>query len=121
MFVKDYKKRDRKKIRVRKHISGTAERPRLTVFRSLNQIYCQLIDDQSNKTLLSASTLSKEIKDELQKTKGKVEKGKLVGKLLADKAAEKGIKTVVFDRSGYRYHGRIKAVAEGAREGGLKF
>ena len=121
MFAKDYTKRARKKVRVRKNISGTAERPRFTVFRSLNQIYCQLIDDQANKTLASASTLSKEIKDELAKTKGKVEKGKLVGKLLAEKASEKGIKTVVFDRSGYRYHGRIKAVADGAREAGLKF
>ena len=70
MFVKDYKKRAQKKIRVRKQISGTAERPRLTVFRSLNQIYCQLIDDQSNTTLASASSLSKEIKDDLLKTKG---------------------------------------------------
>ena len=78
MFVKDYKKRAQKKIRVRKQISGTAERPRLTVFRSLNQIYCQLIDDQSNTTLASASSLSKEIKDDLLKTKGKVERGKLV-------------------------------------------
>lgn len=121
MFAKDYTKRASKKVRVRKNISGTAETPRLAVYRSLNQIYCQLIDDQANVTLASASSLSKEIKDDLQKAKNKVEKGKLVGKLLADKAVEKGIKSVVFDRSGYRYHGRIKAVADGAREGGLKF
>jgi len=121
MFVKDYTKRARKKVTIRKTISGTAQKPRLTVFRSLTNVYVQLIDDQNSVTLASASSLSKEIKDEIQNVKSKAEKGKKVGELLAKKAIEKGISTVVFDRSGYRYHGRIKAVAEGAREGGLKF
>ncbi|MFA3782847.1 50S ribosomal protein L18 [Melioribacteraceae bacterium 4301-Me] len=121
MFIKDNKIRERKKIRVRKKVFGTAERPRLSVFRSLNNIYAQLIDDTKGITLAAASSLSKEISGEIKTIKGKVQKGKLVGKLLAQKAAEKGIKTVVFDRSGYAYHGRVKAVAEGAREGGLQF
>ncbi|OGU60242.1 MAG: 50S ribosomal protein L18 [Ignavibacteria bacterium RBG_13_36_8] len=121
MFIKDYKRRIRKRIRVRKYISGTAERPRLSIFRSLTQIYAQLIDDNNGNTLVSASSLSKEISEDLKKAKSKIERGKVVGTLLAKKAVEKGIKTVVFDRSGYRYHGRIKAVADGAREGGLKF
>lgn len=121
MFLKDYTKRARKKVRVRKHISGTAERPRLSVFRSLNHVYAQLIDDESNATILSASTISKEIKEELNNAKSKTEQGNRVGEFLAKKAIEKGITSVVFDRSGYKYHGRIKAVAEGARKGGLKF
>ena len=121
MFLKDYTKRSRKKVRVRKHISGTAERPRLSVFRSLSNVYAQLIDDENSTTLLSASTISKEIKEDLKNAKNKTEQGKKIGEFLAKKAIEKGITTVVFDRSGYRYHGRIKAVAEGAREGGLKF
>jgi len=121
MFVKDYTKRARKKVRVRKLISGTSEKPRLTVFRSLANVYVQLIDDQNGVTLASASTLSKEIQDELKNAKSKTDKGKKVGEFLAKKAIEKGVTTVVFDRSGYRYHGRIKAIADGAREGGLKF
>lgn len=102
-------------------MKGTAERPRISVFRSLNQVYAQLIDDSSGKTILSASSLSKDIQDEIKNTKGKIEKSKIVGKLLAQKALEKGISVVIFDRSGYRYHGRIQAIADGAREGGLKF
>ncbi len=114
-------KRLKKKIRVRKKISGTAERPRVCVYRSLTQIYTQIIDDNNRTTLVAASSLSKEIEKEIKAAKSKIEKSKVVGKFLAEKAAEKGINSVVFDRSGYRYHGRIQAVAEGAREGGLKF
>jgi len=121
MFVKDKERRNRKRVRVRRKISGSSERPRLTVFRSLNHTYAQIVDDSVGKTLVAASTKSKEVSDELSSTKGKVSKSKLVGKLLAKIALEKGISSVVFDRSGYAFHGRVKAVAEGAREGGLKF
>lgn len=113
--------RSKNQIKFRKKMKGTTERPRISVFRSLNQVYAQLIDDISGKTILSASSLSKDIQDEIKNTKGKIEKSKIVGKLLAKKAIEKGISTVIFDRSGYRYHGRIQAIADGAREGGLKF
>jgi large subunit ribosomal protein L18 len=121
MFLKDNKKRIRKKIRVRKKISGTDARPRISVFRSLNNVYAQIIDDIKGVTLVEASTLSKELAEELKNAKGKISKSKLVGKLLAKKAIEKGITSVVFDRSGYNYHGRVQAIADGAREGGLKF
>jgi large subunit ribosomal protein L18 len=109
----------RKKIRnrIRGKISGTAERPRLSVYRSNKDIYVQLIDDTKGITLVAASTRDKDF----QRSGTKVEQSKTVGVHAAKKAAEKGISTVVFDRSGYLYHGRIKAVAEGAREGGLKF
>lgn len=113
--------RSRAKIKIRKKISGTSERPRLTIFRSLNNIYAQVIDDSTGNTLASVSTLSKELEKEFKSAKGKVNKGKLVGKLIAAKSIEKNISNVVFDRNGYRYHGRVQAVAEGAREGGLKF
>jgi large subunit ribosomal protein L18 len=113
--------RQRAKTRIRKVISGTAERPRMTVFRSLSQVYVQLIDDASGNTLVAASSLSKELADTLKDTKGKISKSKLVGQLIAKKAQEKNIKNVVFDRNGYQYHGRIKAIADGAREGGLVF
>ena len=110
----------RQKIRyaVRKKVSGTSEKPRLSVFRSNSDIYVQLIDDASGKTIASASSKDKEIK--AQKIK-KVEVSSLVGKAIARKATELGIKTCVFDRGGYLYHGRVKAIAEGAREGGLSF
>lgn len=121
MFLKDNKKRIRKKVRVRSKISGTPERPRLSVFRSLNHIYAQLIDDTKGTTLVDASTKSKELAEELKTSKGKTSKSKLVGKLVAKRAVEKGITSVVFDRNGFTFHGRIKAVADGAREGGLKF
>lgn len=121
MFLKDNQRRNRKRVRVRRKISGSTERPRLTVFRSLNNIYAQIIDDSTGKTLVAASTKSKEVADELKNSKGKVSKSKLAGKLLAKIAIDKGINSVVFDRSGYTFHGRVKAVAEGAREGGLKF
>ena len=103
--------------RVRSKISGTAERPRLNVFRSNTNIYAQLIDDVNGVTLASASSLDKEITG----NGGNKEAAKEVGKLVAQRAAEKGITDVVFDRGGYVYHGRVKELAEGAREGGLKF
>ena len=106
--------------RLRKNINGTAERPRLNVFRSLNNIYAQVIDDQNGVTLVSASSLDKELKDQ-NVTGGNAEGAKLVGALVAKRAVEKGITTVVFDRGGYIYHGRVAALAEAAREAGLKF
>lgn len=121
MFNKNSATRIRTKTRIRKKIFGTPEMPRLTVYRSLNHIYVQLVDDINQTTLISVSTLSKEIKDELKNSNSKVEKGKLIGKFLAQKSIEKNISKVVFDRNGYKYHGRIKAVADGAREGGLQF
>ena len=107
----------RRHQRVRKNISGTAEKPRLNVFRSLNHIYAQIIDDTKGMTLVSASSMDKDF----QGKGGNVEAAKIVGKMVAQKALEKGIKTVVFDRGGYIYHGRVAALAEGAREGGLEF
>jgi large subunit ribosomal protein L18 len=106
--------------RIRKNIVGTAERPRLNVFRSLANIYAQVIDDEKGVTLVSASTLDKEIKGQTTAC-GNAEAAKLVGKLVAERALEKGITTVIFDRGGYVYHGRIAALAAGAREAGLKF
>lgn len=107
----------RRHERVRKNISGTAEKPRLNVFRSLNHIYAQIIDDTKGITLVSASSLDKSFDG----YGGNVEAAKKVGKMVAEKALEKGIKTVVFDRGGYIYHGRVAALAEGAREAGLEF
>jgi large subunit ribosomal protein L18 len=103
--------------RVRKNISGTAERPRLNVYRSLNNIYAQIIDDVKGVTLVAASSLDKGFEG----YGGNVEAAKAVGKAVAEKALAAGIKTVVFDRGGYIYHGRVAALAEGAREGGLEF
>jgi large subunit ribosomal protein L18 len=111
-------RRKRIKMRIRKVLQGTPERPRLTVFRSSKEVYVQLIDDLSGKTLMGASSKSKGITEQ----KGtKTEKAVLVGKRIAELAAEQNITTVVFDRNGYLYHGRVKALAEAAREGGLKF
>lgn len=115
------KRRLRIKKTIRKRVFGSTERPRFSVYRSLNDIYGQIIDDVTGKTLISLSTSSKEVKQEIAAAKTKVEKSSLVGKLLAKKAVEKNISTVVFDRNGYLYHGRVKAFADGAREGGLKF
>src|SRR6266540_3053076 len=112
--------RVRRHVRVRKNLAGTAERPRLNVFRSLSAIYGQVIDDQAGRTLLSASTVDPELREKLKGLK-KSEQAKLVGQALAERAKNKGIQAVVFDRGGYRYIGRIKALADGAREGGLKF
>jgi large subunit ribosomal protein L18 len=122
MIKKDTtKRRLRIKQTIRKRVFGSTERPRFSVYRSLNDIYGQIIDDVTGKTLVSLSTNSKEIRAEVAAVKTKVEKSTLVGKLLAKKAVEKNISTVVFDRNGYLYHGRVKAFADGAREGGLKF
>jgi large subunit ribosomal protein L18 len=112
--------RVRRHARVRKHISGTPERPRLDVFRSLTDIYAQIIDDNAGQTLVSASTIDKELRAKMEGLT-KVEQAKLVGKAVAERASIKGIETVVFDRGGYRYMGRVKALADGAREGGLIF
>ncbi|MFC6646790.1 50S ribosomal protein L18 [Granulicella cerasi] len=111
--------RQRVHTRIRSKISGTAERPRLNVYRSLNHIYTQLIDDASGVTIASASTVAK--KGESQSVGGNVEAAKAVGKLIAERAQAAGVKKVVFDRGGYLYHGRIKALADAAREAGLEF
>jgi large subunit ribosomal protein L18 len=112
--------RFRRHRRVRKYISGTPERPRLNVFRSLNGIYAQVIDDLSGHTLVSASTIDRDLRSKM-KGLTKTEQAKEVGLALAERAKQQGIETIVFDRGGYRYIGRIKALAEGAREGGLQF
>ena len=112
--------RQRRHSRVRKHISGTPERPRLNVFRSLTAIYAQVIDDEAGNTLVSASTNDRELSTDLD-GKTKTEQAHLVGKTLAERATAKGINKVVFDRGGYRYIGLVKALANGAREGGLEF
>jgi len=112
--------RKKKHRRLRFRLTGTSERPRLNVFRSNSQIYAQIIDDTAGKTMVSASTLEKDIQEEI-KGLNKKEAAKVVGKLIAKRAAEMGIKQVVFDRGGYIYHGRVAALAEGAREGGLEF
>ncbi|MBE7070268.1 MAG: 50S ribosomal protein L18 [Ruminococcaceae bacterium] len=112
--------RKRKHVRVRKKISGTGECPRLCVFRSNAHIYAQIIDDEAQTTLASASTLDKEIKGSVS-VGSNIEAAKAVGKLIAERAAAKDIKVVVFDRSGYLYHGRVQALAEAAREAGLEF
>lgn len=112
--------RARRHKRVRATIAGTAARPRLNVFRSLVHIYAQLIDDATGTTLVSASSVDAELRAQMD-GKHKAEQAKLVGQAVAARAQAQGLKTVVFDRGGYRYHGRVKAVAEGAREGGLEF
>lgn len=110
----------RKHVRVRKKIAGTTERPRMNVFRSLSNIYVQIIDDTTGNTLVSASTLDAALKGKVAYG-GNKEAAKEVGKLIAEKAIEKGIKQVVFDRGGYIYHGRVKELADAAREAGLDF
>lgn len=112
--------RQRRHTRVRKYVSGTSERPRLNVFRSLTGIYAQVIDDEAGITLVSASTIDRALSDEME-GKTKTEQAHLVGKTLAERASAKGIDQVIFDRGGYRYIGRVKALADGAREGGLEF
>jgi large subunit ribosomal protein L18 len=105
---------------VRKNVQGTQQRPRLSVFRSLSEIYAQIIDDNAGQTIVSASTIDQELR---AKTVGlkKSEQAKIVGKTLAERAKNKGVQTVVFDRGGFKYSGRVKALADGAREGGLEF
>jgi len=112
--------RDRRHARVRKNLKGTAECPRLNVFRSSSQIYAQVIDDIAGQTLVSASTIDNELRTKMEGKK-RLEQAHLVGKVLAERAKAKGIETVAFDRGGYKYIGRVKALADGAREGGLKF
>lgn len=120
MFRRVNKKeiRERIHIRIRKKLKGTTERPRLTVFRSVAHIYAQVIDDIKGVTVASASTTEK---DAGLKTGGNVEAAKAIGKRVAERAKEQGIKAVVFDRGGYQYHGRVKALADAAREAGLEF
>lgn len=118
MALTTLERRNRIRHRIRKHVFGTPDSLRMSVYRSNTQIYVQIINDLDGKTLASASSLNKEIAT--QKV-NKTEQAKLVGKLIAKKAVESGISAVVFDRGGYLYHGRIKALAEAAREGGLKF
>jgi large subunit ribosomal protein L18 len=111
--------RQKRHRRIRRFLSGTTQRPRLAVFRSLEHIYCQVIDDTAGHTLAAASDLEAALKN--GETGTKSDRAKQVGQLLAERAKEKGITTVVFDRGGFLYHGRIKALADGAREGGLTF
>jgi len=113
--------RARRKLRIRKRVNGTADCPRLAVFRSLKHVQAQIIDDTSGRALLGVSSSAKNLQDHLGDAKGKCAQSREIGKLLAAKAKEAGISRVVFDRGGYIYHGRIKALAEGAREGGLEF
>ncbi len=112
--------RKRRHTRVRYKIQGTAERPRLNVYRSLEHIYAQLIDDVAGHTLVSLSTVSRDLRNDLDSL-SKIEQAKTIGKTIAERAREQGIEQVVFDRGGYPYHGRVKALAEGSREGGLVF
>ncbi len=118
MLSKKSVRRQKIRYRIRKKVNGTAECPRLAVYRSNNEIYAQLVDDVAGHTLCSASSRDKQGRT---LTGNKVEKSKQVGKMIAERAAEKGIQNVTFDRGGNLYHGRVKAVADGAREGGLKF
>jgi len=112
--------RIRRHRRIRAELKGSAEQPRLCIFRSLNHIYAQVIDDEARATLVSASTIVEDLKPKTE-GKNKIDQAKLVGSLVAKHALGKGIKQVVFDRGGYRYHGRVKALAEAARQAGLKF
>jgi len=112
--------RKRRQMRVRKHVFGVSERPRLAVFRSLTDIYVQVIDDNAGKTLVSASSIDKELRSKM-KGKSKTEQAEMIGEAIAERALSHGIKSVVFDRGGNRYIGRGKALAEGARKGGLQF
>ena len=112
--------REKIKYRIRRKVAGNREKPRLVVFRSSKNMYAQLIDDNAHKTICTVSTLTKEVKDELKDKTTKINVSKIVGKVIAKKAAENNIKKAVFDRNGYLYHGRVKAVADGAREGGLE-
>ncbi len=111
----------RRHLRIRKKVTGTTERPRLAVSRSHKHIQAQLVDDTTGRSILGLSSNSKDVREKVANVTGKCERGREVGKLLAAKAMEAGITQVVFDRGGYLYHGRVRALAEGAREGGLKF
>jgi large subunit ribosomal protein L18 len=123
MSKKDLKfeRRIRRKKHIKKHIKGTSEKPRLTVTRSINEIYAQIIDDIDGKTIIAASSIDKEIRAQIKSEAKKIDKSKLVGQFIAKRALSKDIKNVSFDRNGYLYHGRVKALADAAREAGLKF
>jgi large subunit ribosomal protein L18 len=116
-------RRQRIKFRLRKRTSGSTERPRLTVFRSVSHMYVQVVDDMSGKTIASASTVEPSLKGSLKKDAkgGNIAGAKVIGKTIAERLLEKGVKQVVFDRNGFLYHGRVKAVADAAREAGLEF
>jgi large subunit ribosomal protein L18 len=120
-IVSRSKSREKRKRRVRNKVTGTSERPRLSVFRSAKNIYAQIIDDTSFSTLVQISSISKDVRDTVKGKGGNREGASMIGKLIAQKALEKGIKKVVFDRNGFLYHGRVKSLAEAAREGGLEF
>ena len=116
-------RRQRIKYRIRRRVNGTVERPRLTIFRSVSHMYVQVVDDASGKTIASASTVEPSVKGTLPKkaSGGNVEGAKAIGKTIAERLIEKGVKRVVFDRNGFLYHGRVRAVAEAARSAGLEF
>lgn len=118
------KSRQTRLARIKKHIKksvrGTSDRPRLTVYRSLRHLYAQVVDDSSRKTITSVSTMSKDVREQVTGMKNKMEIAKLIGQTVAKKALEQNVREVVFDRSGYLYHGVVKALADGAREAGLK-
>ncbi len=114
------KARERRRAHVRKRVVGTPERPRLNVFRSLNHIYAQVIDDSRGHTIAAASTIDKEVREQIVGM-NKTEQAQVVGRVVAERALAKGVKKVVFDRAGYKYHGRVKALAEAARKAGLEF
>lgn len=114
-------RRARRKAGIRRRVAGTPNRPRLTIYRSLKHVYAQIVDDTQGKTIVSTSSNSKDLREQAKAAKSEMEVCKLVGVAAAKKALEKNIKEVLFDRNGYLYHGRVKAVADGAREGGLKF
>lgn len=115
------KSREKRKKRVRRKVIGTSEKPRLSVFRSAKNIYAQIIDDSNFSTLVQVSSVSKDVRDEIKGKGGNREGASMIGKFIAQRAQEKGIKKVVFDRNGFLYHGRIQTLAEAAREGGLEF
>ncbi len=120
MFVRREQLRQARHDRVRKRVVGTGERPRLAVFRSLANVYAQVINDETGETIVSASTIDKELKSTVR-SGGNIEAAKAVGALVAKRAVDKGVKQVVFDRGGFQYHGRVKALADAAREAGLEF
>jgi len=113
--------RIKRKKRIRKKITGTAEKPRLCVFRSSKHIYAQVVDDSTGKTIAAAGSVEKEIQALLTDTKGKIARAELIGKTIGERAVAKGVKKVVFDRCGFKYHGRIKSLSDGARKAGLSF
>jgi large subunit ribosomal protein L18 len=115
------KQRERRHLRLRKRVEGTTDRPRLAVYRSLTQIYASIVDDTTGKTLAAVSSLTKDLKPKVKSAKSKIERSKLVGMAIAERAKAAGVTKVRFDRAGYLYHGRVKALADGAREGGLSF